>query len=345
MDSAQMKRERCRARPGRPCRRWASFGGDPLAYFEHLAADYGDYVRMKMIRGEGALLVDPDAIEEVLVRKKRHFIKGRSTRSLGALLGKGLLVSEGDFWRRQRRFAQPAFHKDRIARYAERMVALGAARWSTGGKRAAVMDVHDEMVQGDARHRRGCAVQRRRLGSRGHRSDAAWRRHCGTSSGGRGMPSSCRCGCPSAQIAASTGAKQRPGPDRERPHRGADGKAGGRARRRPARHAAERARRGRLGHEPEAGARRGDDAHARRATKPPQTRSRGRRCCSAENPEVAEKLEAELRRRARRPSADPGRPAQPAVQRDGHQGIDAGLSARVGDRLRGDRRCRRSGRT
>jgi cytochrome P450 len=122
------------------------FGNDPLAYFEHLAAEYGDYVKMKLLLGEGALLVDPQAIEEVLVRKKKHFIKGRSVRALGALLGNGLLVSEGDFWRRQRRLAQPAFHKDRIAQYADRMVSLGSAmvdRWQPG----VVMDVHDEMVK------------------------------------------------------------------------------------------------------------------------------------------------------------------------------------------------------
>jgi cytochrome P450 len=122
------------------------FGNDPLTYFEHLAGHYGDYVKMKMIRGEGALLVDPQAIEEVLVRKKKYFIKGRATRALGALLGNGLLVSEGDFWRRQRRLAQPAFHKDRIAQYAGRMVALGTAMvdgWQLGN----VMDVHDEMVK------------------------------------------------------------------------------------------------------------------------------------------------------------------------------------------------------
>lgn len=122
------------------------FGNDPLAYFEHLAGTYGDYVKMKMIRGEGVLLVAPEAIEEVLVRKKKHFIKGRATRALGALLGNGLLVSEGDFWRRQRRLAQPAFHRDRISQYADRMVSLGTAmvdRWQ-GGK---VLDVHDEMVR------------------------------------------------------------------------------------------------------------------------------------------------------------------------------------------------------
>ncbi len=122
-----------------------AFVADPLGYFRGLADQYGDYVKLKLIRGEGVLLVNPEAIEDVLVRKKRQFVKGRATRSLRPLLGNGLLVSEGDFWRRQRRLAQPAFHKDRIARYAERMVALGQRmldRWTPGQ----AMDVHEEMM-------------------------------------------------------------------------------------------------------------------------------------------------------------------------------------------------------
>ncbi len=122
------------------------FGGDPLSYLRQLAAEYGDYVKIPLIAGSGALVVDPEAIEEVLVRKKRHFIKGRATRALGALLGNGLLVSEGDFWRRQRRLAQPAFHKDRISRYGERMVALGS-HMLEGWHDGQAMDVHDEMVR------------------------------------------------------------------------------------------------------------------------------------------------------------------------------------------------------
>lgn len=127
-------------------REMGKFGNDSLAYFDYLARDYGDYVKFKLIGGEGVLLVDPDAIEEVLVRKKKHFIKGRSVRALAPLLGNGLLVSEGDFWRRQRRLAQPAFHKDRISQYADRMVAFGSQmvdRWQAG----TVIDVHDEFVK------------------------------------------------------------------------------------------------------------------------------------------------------------------------------------------------------
>jgi cytochrome P450 len=146
MDAVKIEPREMPGPTGSSLQEMGKFGNDPLAYFEYLARTYGDYIKMKMIRGEGALLVDPSAIEEVLVRKKKHFIKGRATRALGALLGNGLLVSEGDFWRRQRRLAQPAFHRDRIAQYAGRMVALGTAmvdRWQPGE----VMDVHDEMVK------------------------------------------------------------------------------------------------------------------------------------------------------------------------------------------------------
>jgi cytochrome P450 len=62
------------------------------------------------------------------------------------LLGEGLLTSEGDFHRRQRRIAQPAFHRDRIASYAEKMVEYAARtreRWTDG----ATVDIHQEMMR------------------------------------------------------------------------------------------------------------------------------------------------------------------------------------------------------
>ncbi len=59
----------------------------------------------------------------MLVKNNRNFIKGRVTKQMLGMLGDGLLTSDGDFWRRQRRLAQPAFHRERIDNYAKTMVS------------------------------------------------------------------------------------------------------------------------------------------------------------------------------------------------------------------------------
>ncbi len=121
------------------------FGADRLGYLRFLAREYGDFVPLKLLRGTAILLNHPDLIEEVLVAKKRHFIKARGTRSLRSLLGNGLLVSEGSFWRRQRRLAQPAFHRDRVAAYSQTMVDY-TERMLAGWQPGRALDVHHEMM-------------------------------------------------------------------------------------------------------------------------------------------------------------------------------------------------------
>ena len=91
------------------------------------------------------VLMHPDAIRDVLITNKRHFIKGRALERSKRLLGNGLLTSEGDFHLRQRRLAQPAFHRDRIAAYAETMIAY-ADRAASGWRDGDAVDVWREMV-------------------------------------------------------------------------------------------------------------------------------------------------------------------------------------------------------
>ena len=81
------------------------------------------------------LINKPEYIEHVLVTNHANYRKSHFLRHmLGPLLGDGLLISEGEFWRRQRRIAAPAFHHKRIADFVGTMVACTdatLARWHT----------------------------------------------------------------------------------------------------------------------------------------------------------------------------------------------------------------------
>ena len=83
----------------------------------------------------------------MLVTKNRIFIKHFALRNgTSQTLGKGLLTSEGDFWRKQRRLAQPAFHRERIAAQAGMMVEFAERMlrdWSDGQPR----DAQEDMMQ------------------------------------------------------------------------------------------------------------------------------------------------------------------------------------------------------
>jgi len=89
---------------------------DQLNFYEACARQYGDVVSLRAGPYRIRLIYHPDAIEEMLVTRAREFIKTPGVRrSLRPLLGEGLLLSEGDVWLRQRRLAQPAFHRQRVA--------------------------------------------------------------------------------------------------------------------------------------------------------------------------------------------------------------------------------------
>jgi cytochrome P450 len=120
----------------------------PLNFFENMRRDYGDYVALRFGTFRYLLVNDPDGIRHVLVDNSRNYPKSRSYMALKLILGEGLLTSEGDFWRRQRRLAQPAFHKEKLASFARTMVSDTTAmleRWRSGDDGIA-FDLHREMM-------------------------------------------------------------------------------------------------------------------------------------------------------------------------------------------------------
>ena len=121
------------------------YARDPLGFLSGCAREYGDVVRLRFMGQNLYLLSDPDLIEYVLVEHNRNFTKTSILKRNRRLLGDGLLISEGELWRRQRRLAQPAFHRKRVAAYGEVMVAFAKRSleaWCDGQ----TIDVHEEMM-------------------------------------------------------------------------------------------------------------------------------------------------------------------------------------------------------
>ncbi len=119
---------------------------DPLKLLARLAREYGDVVRFWGGPQPMYLLNHPDYVRDMLVTRNTSFMKGRGLQRAKRLLGEGLLTSEGEFWRRQRRLAQPAFHRQRINAYASTMVEYASktsARWRDGE----TFDVASEMMR------------------------------------------------------------------------------------------------------------------------------------------------------------------------------------------------------
>jgi cytochrome P450 len=112
---------------------------DPLAGMRQMARDYGDIVHFRVMMQDRILLNRPDLINQVLVLQQAKFHKSELTRRItGRMLGQGLLISEGDFWRRQRRLAQPAFHRARMNEYGATMLEIAQEHirpWRDGEER------------------------------------------------------------------------------------------------------------------------------------------------------------------------------------------------------------------
>src|SRR5262245_33118089 len=94
-----------------------AFRRDPIGFLMSAAHEFGDVAHFQAGSQQYFLVNNPEYIKDVLVTHHASFKKGRGLERAKAMLGNGLLTSEGDFHHRQRRLAQPAFHRDRIARY------------------------------------------------------------------------------------------------------------------------------------------------------------------------------------------------------------------------------------
>jgi len=119
------------------------FGG-PLDFFRELKEKFGDAARFTLFNERFILFSDPALVNEVLLTKQNSFRKGKALEGARVFLGNSLLVSEGEEHTRQRRLIQPAFHRGRIAGYAQ-IMAEKARVWTDAQRAGAEIDLAVEM--------------------------------------------------------------------------------------------------------------------------------------------------------------------------------------------------------
>jgi cytochrome P450 len=116
-----------------------------MATLTRWAQQFGDIVHYRFFGLRVYLLVNPQHIEQVLVAKTGDLGKGLFARMNSELFGSGLLTSDGDFWRRQRRLSSPAFHRESIVRYAH-ITVEEAVRMLAGWTQGETRNIHSDMM-------------------------------------------------------------------------------------------------------------------------------------------------------------------------------------------------------
>ena len=122
---------------------------ESLARLRRYFGEFGDTYRVfAPARGVYNYVINhPDDIKRVLLSNHRNYTKGEGMDRVKILLGNGIMTSEGDFWRRQRRMMQPSFHRrviDQFSRLIREVNDKFAARWADKAARAEPINVSDD---------------------------------------------------------------------------------------------------------------------------------------------------------------------------------------------------------
>jgi cytochrome P450 len=119
---------------------------DPINTLSNISLEYGDISCFKLGRELVYLINNPDYIEKVLIYDHRNFKKGKRLQTAKAVLGEGLVTSEGDLHNRQRRLIQPVFHPKQIISYSNTMTDY-ATRMRDRWKDGEIVDISEEMMR------------------------------------------------------------------------------------------------------------------------------------------------------------------------------------------------------
>jgi cytochrome P450 len=122
---------------------------NPMEFWLRIATRYGPVAKVPIKRRHVYLVSDPDVLYELLVTNRKKYRKNTRYRAAVEVLGEGLLLTEGDEWKRQRLITQPTFKADYIAEQVPWMAAHVEAfldRWERHADDGSAIDTERDFL-------------------------------------------------------------------------------------------------------------------------------------------------------------------------------------------------------
>jgi cytochrome P450 len=120
---------------------------DPIGLLRDALAEHPGASRLRFGPWHYVVVSSPDSVKHILTDNAKAYEKSRNYDGLKIVFGQGLLTSEGEFWKRQRRLVQPAFHRQKLAKLTAQMASetrRALDRWHRGDRNE---HVHEEMMR------------------------------------------------------------------------------------------------------------------------------------------------------------------------------------------------------
>jgi cytochrome P450 len=123
---------------------------DMLGLFKNTAREYGGIAQFKLLTKSYLLVTNPDYVKYILQDNYKNYIRGSSVETGRVLLGNGLPLIDGDFWLRERRMLQPAFHREQLGKLANvvtNVIHTFMEDWDRKARGRQTLDMDDEMMR------------------------------------------------------------------------------------------------------------------------------------------------------------------------------------------------------
>ena len=125
-----------------------SFRRDPIRFFRKHGRGMGPVYYFQLFQRKIVVANDPEAVEAILIGEVQQFSRKKTYAFLEALLGNGLITSEGAHWRKNRRMMQPGFKREQLVGLMggiQETVLGWCQRIEQGGQNAQCVDLHHAM--------------------------------------------------------------------------------------------------------------------------------------------------------------------------------------------------------